>query len=174
MKAWILAAGFVAGPAAAEVFVDVGMHSAEVEARIPGLDDPLESSGSGLHLGFGARRDVGARGSVGVRIELDDVNSDWLIAVRAFDYAHRLTDRFAVTAFVGAARLDRAIPAYGYYGGGGVRFEDLMPSWDVALEFRYGDKLARDNLLPSDPPEARGLANFYDVTGLSLYLSYRF
>ena len=50
-----------------------------------------------------------------------------------------------MTAFAGAARLDLATPAYGYFLGGGAERKDLWPRWNLGFDFRYGDKLARDN-----------------------------
>jgi hypothetical protein len=38
---------------------------------------------------------------------------------------------------------------------------------------RYGDKVARDNLLPSDPQGGKP-DNFYDLTGIAVYLIRRF
>ncbi len=75
-----------------------------------------------------------------------------------------------MTAFAGAARLDLDTPAYGYYLGGGVQIKELWPRWSLGLDLRFGDKLARDNLLPSDPQGGRP-DNFYDLSGLTIYLS---
>jgi hypothetical protein len=113
------------------------------------------------------------RGDIGVRLELDVLDSDLLLAVRALDYRYNLSDRFAIGAFIGAARLDLATPAYGYYLGGGVQFKEIMPRWDLSLDLRFADKIARDNILPSDPQGGRP-DNFYDVSGIGLYLGYRF
>lgn len=168
-----LAIALFAVPAGAEVFVDVGAQTADVEALIALVDDASESSHSGLHLGVGVRRAVGERGEIGARLELDEIDSERYLRIRVFDYAFRVSDRFAVTAFAGAARLDLATPAYGYYVGAGVRFRDVVPRWDLGLDLAYGDKVARDNLLPSDP-QGGSPDNFYDVSSLSVYLSYRF
>ena len=43
---------------------------------------------------------------------------------------------------------------------------------DLGIDLRYGDKIARDNLLPTDPQSRPD--SFYDLTGASLYLRYRF
>jgi hypothetical protein len=159
-------------PASAEAFVDLGLNATRVEADIAALSDTVTSTQSGVHLGAGLRREL-TRGSIGARVELDDVDGDLLLAVRALDYRRHLTERFAVTAFAGAARLDLATPAYGYYLGGGVELKELWPSWTLAVDARFGDKIARDNLLPSDPGGERP-DNFYDLSGISLYLSRRF
>jgi hypothetical protein len=168
-----LAAAIAAAPACAELFVDLGAHSTRVEADIANAVTKATSTESGLHVGIGVRRMLAGRGEIGVRLELDNVDSDLLLAVRAFDYRYRLSDRFAIGAFIGAARLDLATPAYGYYLGGGVHVAKVLPEWDLGAELRIGDKIARDNLLPSDPQGGRP-DNFYDLTGVSLYLTRRF
>ena len=73
-----------------------------------------------------------------------------------------------MTAFAGAARLDLATPAFGYYLGGGVQFKELWPSWTLAVDVRLGDKIARDSLLPSDPPAtSEGRDDFSMTCGAS-------
>lgn len=156
----------------AEAFVDLGINATYVDARIATLPENVTSTESGLHLGAGVRREL-ARGSIGARLELDDVGGDLLLAVRAFDYRRHLSERFALTAFLGAARLDLATPAYGYYFGGGVQFKEFLPSWTLSVDVRYGDKIARDNLLPTDP-QGGSPDNFYDLSSVAVYFSRRF
>jgi hypothetical protein len=159
----------------AEVFVDIGINASRVEADIADQPDTTTSNSSGVHAGVGIRRALSGRGDIGARLEIDDVDSDLLFAVRALDYRFHPSERLAVGAFFGAARLDLATPAYGYYLGGGVHFKELLKSWDLGLELRFGDKIARDNVLPSDPQGEGGRDdNFYDLSGVSLYLSRRF
>jgi hypothetical protein len=169
----ILAATALAATAGvhADVFVDLGINATRVEADVATLDKTTNSS-SGLHIGVGARRALRA-GSIGVRAELDDLDGDLLLALRALDYQRNLSARISVGGFFGAARLDLATPAYGYYLGGGVRFAELVGDWDLGVDLRLGDKIARDNLLPSDPQGGRP-DNFYDLNGISVYLSRRF
>jgi hypothetical protein len=132
----------------------------------------ITTTESGIHLGAGVRREL-ANGSIGARAEIEDVDGDLLLAIRALDYRRHLTERFAVTAFLGAARLDLATPAYGYYLGTGVQLKELWPSWSLAIDVRYGDKIARDNLLPSDSQGGKP-DNFYDLSGIAVYFSRRF
>jgi hypothetical protein len=165
------AAIFAAAHAHAEVFLDIGVHGMHVEADVATFTR-VTTSESGVHFGAGVRREL-ANGSIGARVELDDVDGDLLLAVRALDYRRHLTERFAVTAFLGAARLDLATPAFGYYLGTGVELKELWPSWNLAIDVRYGDKIARDNLRPSDPQGGRD-DNFYDLSGIAVYLSKRF
>jgi hypothetical protein len=44
----------------------------------------------------------------------------------------------------------------------------------LALDVRIGDKLARDNVLPTDPQGGNRPDTFYDLRGISIYLSRRF
>jgi hypothetical protein len=170
LAAAAVAAGLVQ-EASAEAFVDVGFNSSRVEADIPTLPETVTSSASGLHLGAGLRREL-RQGSIGARLELDDVDGDLLLAVRALDYRRHLSERLSLTAFAGAARLDLATPAYGWYLGGGVELKELWPRWNLAFDVRIGDKLARD-VVPPEPQGDRPDA-FYDLRGLAIYLSRRF
>ncbi|MEO8465476.1 MAG: hypothetical protein ABI640_09060 [Gammaproteobacteria bacterium] len=162
-----------AATALADPFVDLGLNSARVGAKIANQQARITTNTTGLHLGVGVRRELPKGGDIGVRLELDDVDSNTLLAIRALDYRFNLSQRLAINAFAGAARLDLATPAYGYYFGGGVQFKDLRPKWDLSVDVRYGDKIARDNLLPTDP-QGGSSDNFYDLTGISVYLSWRF
>lgn len=160
--------------AAAEAFIDLGVSSTRTEADIAALpgSKPTSTEG-GAHVGVGLRREL-AQGSIGARVELDDVGGDLLLAVRALDYRRHLSERFALTAFAGAARLDLGTPAFGYYLGGGVQVKELWPRWTLGVDLRIGDKIARDNLLPSDQQSSVRPDNFYDLRGVSVYLSLRF
>jgi hypothetical protein len=166
-----LLATVAASVARAEVLVDFGMNSTRVEADIATYPSILTTTTSGYHVGVGVRRAL-KQGSFGVRLELEDIDSNLLIAVRALDYKHAFTQNLSIGGFIGAARLDLATPAYGYWLGGALEY-DFSPHWAVSFDLRIGDKLARDNLLPSDPQGGRP-DNFYDLRGVSLYLSHRF
>ena len=154
-----------------EVLVDFGMNSTRVEADIANAASIVSTTSSGYHVGAGVRRAL-KRGSVGARLEIEDVDSNLLIAVRALDYKHAFSERLSIGGFFGAARLDLATPAYGYWLGGAIEY-DFSPHWALSFDWRIGDKLARDNLLPTDPQGGRP-DNFYDLRGVGLYLSRRF
>jgi hypothetical protein len=94
--------------------------------------------------------------------------------VRALDYRYRFASPLAFTLFAGAARYDLATPAYGYYYGAGVQYRNLVPRLDVSLDLKYADKVARDKLLPSDPPAEPRPDSFYDISSAVLSLSYRY
>ena len=83
----------------AEIVVNVGAHGSHLEAEVATFPR-VTTTESGVHLGVGLRREL-AKGSIGARAEIDDVGGDLLLAVRALDYRRHLTERFAVTAFLG-------------------------------------------------------------------------
>ena len=108
-----------------------------------------------------------------VRLELDDLSSDLLLAVRALDYRRHISERLAFNVFIGAARLDLETLAFGYYYGAGIQFKELVSNWDLSIDLRIADEVARDNLLPSDP-QGGNPDNFRDIFGVSVYLTRRF
>ncbi|MGD8325258.1 MAG: hypothetical protein PVF50_12915 [Gammaproteobacteria bacterium] len=165
-----MCAAVLTAPARAEPFFDAGFHASEIESKIANRDGTVSYSDAGLHLGLGARRSVSERADISFRLELDRIDSTTFLAVRAFDYRRHISERLALNVFLGAARLDLATPAYGWYMGFGVQFKQLVADWDLSLDLRFGDKVARDNLLPSDP-QGGSPDNFHDVTGITLYLS---
>jgi len=173
MRALLLGLSLIALPASAELFVDVGITDADIDSRIAGRPDTVNRTESGLHLGVGARRSVGERSDLSVRLELDNLGSDLMLAVRALDYRYNVSEKFAVNAFLGVARLDLATPAYGFYVGAGVQWKEVLSGWDLSLDLRWAERVARDNLLPSDPT-GPSPDNFHDVAGISVYLSRRF
>jgi hypothetical protein len=165
IAAAIVAAG-LAREACAELFLDFGVHDSSVEADIATQPASITTDSNGLHLGVGLRREL-THGSIGARLELDDLDGESLLAVRALDYRRHLSERFALTAFAGAARLDLDTPAYAYYLVGGEQLKDLRPRWSLEFDLRFGDKLARDNF----DPQAQRPDDFYDLTGVTIYLS---
>lgn len=169
-RSLLLIALWFATPANAEVFVTLGATAVDITSRYAGASYTVDSSESGLHAGVGFRREL-EHGSIGARIEYDDLGSNDLLSVRAFDYRRYLgSERFAFTAFIGAARLDRATPAFGYHLGIGLQIRNILTRWDLNLDWRQAEKVARDNLLPTDP-QGQSPDNFHDVAGISLYLS---
>lgn len=162
-------------PHGAHLFVDAGVAASEVTIRL-GDGSPKETTSMEVtpHLGIGARRAVSERSDLGVRAEIDRIDDHLLLAVRAIDYRYRFRNPLAVTAFIGAARYDLATPAYGYYMGAGVQWREVMPGFDLSLDLRYADKVARDKLLPTDPASTLRPDSFYDITSAAMSLSYRF
>jgi hypothetical protein len=159
----------------AELFVDVGAGASKVNTD-PGLDLPSTNStiGFGPHLALGARRPASDSNDLGVRAEFDEIHGVSLIGVRAVDYRHRFDGSpFALDAFVGAARYNSATPAFSIDFGAGGQWRDVAPGWDLNLELRHAQNLARDHVLASDVQGPRP-DTFYKVDSLLLYLSRKF
>jgi hypothetical protein len=158
----------------AEVFVDAGLNVNKVRADLePGIPTTTSQLAVDPHIGVGARRAVSANNDLGVRVELDEVDGHALIGVRALDYRYRFSDDFAAGLFFGAARYDLATPAYSVYFGFGGLWRNILPKWDLGLDLRHAQNVARDHVLASDPQGVRP-DSFYKIDTALLYLSRRF
>ena len=78
-----------------------------------------------------------------------------------------------MAAFGGVARYDLATPAYSLYGGLGVQWINILPKFDLSIEYRYAQNVARDHVLASDPAGERP-ESFYKIQTGVMYLSRRF
>jgi hypothetical protein len=159
----------------AEVFVDAGVNANQVRIDLQkGLPVTTSRAAVGPHLGLGARRAVSENNDLGVRVEYDgDVDGHGLIGFRAVDYRHRFGDSFALGLFAGVARYDLVTPAYSLFGGVGGQWRNVLPKWDLGVDFRYAQNVARDHVLASDPVGLRP-ESFYKIeTGL-FYVTRRF
>ncbi|MGA2342065.1 MAG: hypothetical protein ABSG29_02655, partial [Steroidobacteraceae bacterium] len=129
------------------------------------------------HFAVGARRAVSENNDLGVRVELDEVAAHALYGFRALDYRYRFADSFAAGLFVGVDRYQLATPAYSMYGGVGVEWRNFLrswlPHWDLGLDYRYAQNVARDHVLPTDPQGSRP-DSFYKIESAVLYLSRHF
>lgn len=161
----------------AEVFVDAGVNANEVNIDLNGsLPTTTSSLAFGPHFGLGARRAVSAQNDLGVRLEADQVDGHSLLGVRALDWRYRIGDSFALSGFAGANRYDLATPAYSIYFGGGLQWRNFLGAlagWDLGLDFRHGQNIARDKVLPTDISGPRP-DSFYKITSGVLYISRHF
>ncbi|WP_115717011.1 hypothetical protein [Gallaecimonas mangrovi] len=162
----------------AEVFVDIGVNENKVDVNLTDGDPASYTNAKlGYHAGLGARRKASDNSDIGFRIEVDSIDGKNMLAVRAFDYRYKFNSDWAVSAFLGGARYNLATPAFGYYTGVGVAKLNIMPGWDLNFDLRYGNKVARDKLEPSDT-SSTGYSDrpdvFYSIYSASLYLSYKF
>jgi len=159
-----------------EVFVDLGANasrqSVDLTAPVHKTHSPIKE---GWHVAFGARRFVSDHSDFGARIEVDDIQNHNLLAVRLIDYRYRFRSPLAFSIGVGAARYNLATPAYGLYWATGLQWRNLLPNWDLSLDVRFADSVARDHLLPNDPPTVGGRDDsFYDILITSLSLTRHF
>lgn len=159
-----------------DIFVDAGVNASEVKFNPSnaGVTPETKESSVGAHVGIGVRRALTERNDWGVRVEADDIDGVTAIGVRAIDYRYRLGSRLAVGAYAGAMRFDTVTAAYGYYGGVNLQVRDVLPRIDLNLDVRASDKIARDVLLPDDPPGNTWGDVIYQIYSANLYLSYRF
>jgi hypothetical protein len=162
-------------PEGTELFVDVGANATRVNIDlngvIPRFSTPIEAA---PHAGFGARRAVSQHQDMGVRIEADEIDHQAFYNFRLIDYRYRFANPLAIGAFGGAARYNLATPAYGFTFGVGAQWRNLLPGWDLGLDYLYGIKVARIRLLPSDVQGSTRNDSFYDIDRVTLYLSRRF
>ena len=165
-------------PRGSELFVDVGgnLNKVHIDTE-PGAPQSWSKVGIDPHFAFGARRAVSDYDDLGVRVELDEVAAHALYGLRALDYRHRFGDAFAFGLFVGVDRYQLATPAYSMYGGLGVEWRNFLrswlPRWDLGLDLRHAQNIARDHVLPADPAGTRP-DSFYKVESVVLYLSRHF
>ena len=136
-------------------------------------DKTTDPTKEGYHFAVGARRAVSEHNDLGTRVEFDDIQGHSLIGVRLIDYRYRFNGPIALDAFLGAARYALGTPAYGFYYGLGAQWRNVLPGWDVGVDLRYDDTLARDHLLPGDPTGPRP-DSFYYVLGAVFSVSYHF
>ncbi len=168
--------GEESGDKKGEIFVDAGTNTNKVRIDLTdGLYKTLAPKKTGAHFALGARRFVSEHSDLGARLELDDVQGHSLIGFRAFDYRYRFDGPLAATLFIGAARYALRLPAYGIYYGAGAQWRNVLPGWDLGIDWRYANSIARDNLLPGDPVSAIGRPDsFYDVTSWTFSVSRHF
>ena len=128
------------------------------------------------YVGLGARRRVSPHQDLGVGLDADDISGRTLLSVRMLDYRYRTHWPLAFNAFVGASRYALATPAYGVYVGAGLQWRNVLPGWDIGVDYRSVLYAQRERDLPTDPeplatakPDA--LTSIYSWT---LYLSRKF
>ena len=92
------------------------------------------------------------------------------------DYRYRFNGPLAVNAFLGASRLPEGTPAYGVYAGAGLQWRNVLPGWDVGLDYRTTLYAQRERDLPTDP-QPLGTAKPDSLTSVyswTLYIARKF
>jgi len=165
-------------PPGSELFVELGgnLNKVHIDTE-PGTPQSWSRIGVDPHFAIGARRAVSQNNDLGVRVELDEIAAHALYGFRALDYRHRYGDSFALGLFAGVDRYQLATPAYSLYGGVGAEWRNFLrswlPRWDLGLDLRYAQNIARDHVLPTDPQGSRP-DSFYKIESVVLYLSRHF
>ena len=162
------------GPAGTELFVDAGGNANQVRIDLQkGVPITTSKVMFGPHLALGARRAVSDSNDLGVRLEVDQVDGHDLVGVRALDYRHRFGESFAAGLFLGVNRYNLATPAYSLYAGVGAQWRDVLPKWDVGVDYRFAQNIARNHVLATDPAGVRP-DSFYKIQSVIAYISRRF
>jgi hypothetical protein len=164
-----------ARPEGMEFHIDAGAVASNVVADITAITPRVSSGvGFGPHLAIGARRAASAHQDLGAALEADDLHGVSLFSARIVDYRYRFENPLALNLFLGAARYAAPTPAYGPYFGAGLQWRDVLPRWDVGIDFRYASKVNRTRTLPSDPQGGYRADAYYDITYGTLYVSRKF
>lgn len=162
---------------AVEFFVDAGVNNSHMRDILrPDEQFNWTDDAVGAHVGLGFRRPVAEHSDLGVRVELDGVHGRKIVSLRAIDYRYRIGRRLAISGFFGVARMEEGAVALGYYMGGGMQWLHAVKGWDLSLDMRVHDKLSRNRILASDPPDTSGVMPrmHTDISGFSLYASRSF
>jgi hypothetical protein len=157
-----------------ELFVDAGANANRVRIDLEkGIPITTSNVMFGPHFAIGARREVSNNNDWGVRLELDQVDGHLLLGMRPIDYRHRYGDMFALSWFAGVDRYNLATPAYSLYAGMGAQWRNVLPKWDLGMDFRYAQNVARNHVLPTDVQGVRP-DSFYKIQSVVGYISRRF
>jgi hypothetical protein len=125
-------------------------------------------------LGFGAHIPFAQKHELGMMAHYSNADDESLLVLRVADYRYQLWGPLRLKMFFGFARYDQATPAHGYFLGSGLEWRFSGESLALSFEGAYGDKIARDRVLPSDPPATNTPEIFYDIYALNTYLSWYF
>jgi len=163
-------------PEGDELYVSAGADYARTFVDLHVVKAYYTQWSTGPYFALGARRRVSAHQDLGVALEADDIGGRSLFSVRMLDYRYRFDMPLAVDAFIGASRYPVGTPAYGFYAGAGLQWRNVLPGWDVGLDYRTVIDAERERDLPSD---AQPLATakpdaLYSVSSWTLYLSRKF
>jgi hypothetical protein len=158
-----------------ELFVDMGANANRDNIDLTTGDRHTAPTNFGYHVALGARRFVSDHSDLGARIEADSVGGHNLLGARFLDYRYRFNSPLAFSLFLGAARYNLVTPAYGFYYGGGLQWRNVIPGWDLGVDVRYAESVARDHLLATDPPSV-GSRNdsFYNILSTTFSISRHF
>jgi hypothetical protein len=153
-----------------ELYVDAGVASNRTQEDYTALQPRVTTTASGAHLGVGARRQVSEHQDLGVGIEADDVRGHSLVSVRALDYRYRFDFPLAVNFFFGASRYSLQTPAFGWYAGVGPQWRNVLPGWDLTVNYRYGIKISRLRALPWEPQAGTPQGGYRPDAFYNIYL----
>ena len=163
-------------PQGDELYVSAGADYSRTQVDMHVIKPYDTQWSAGPYVAVGARRRVSTHQDLGVALEADDIGGRSLLSVRMLDYRYRFDSPLAVNAFLGASRYPVGTPAYGVYAGAGLQWRNVLPGWDVGLDYRTLIDAERERDLPTDPqplgttkPDA-----LYSISSFTVYLSRKF
>ena len=163
-------------PEGDELYVSAGADYYSTRIDLHVIKPYTTRSTAGAYMALGARRRVSPHQDLGVALEADDISGRTLLSVRMLDYRYRFNSPLALNVFLGASRYPVGTPAYGFYAGAGLQWRDLLPGWDVGIDYRTVIAAERERDLPTDPqPLATSKPDaLYGISGETLYISRKF
>jgi hypothetical protein len=161
-------------PPGNELYVQVGVNDYRVQYS-PITNVRIYSAWTaGPHFAIGAWRRASAHQDLGVAIDGDDMSGRALLGVHLLDYRYRFGRSLAFHAFAGPARYSVGTPAYGLYLGAGPQWRDILPGWDIGIEYHRVINAERLRDLPSDPQGGDRPDSFHNIQSWGLYLTRKF
>lgn len=163
-------------PEGDELYVSAGADYYSTRIDLHVIKPYTTRSTAGAYMALGARRRVSPHQDLGVALEADDISGRTLLSVRMLDYRYRFNSPLALNVFLGASRYPVGTPAYGFYAGAGLQWRNLLPGWDVGIDYRTVIAAERERDLPTDPqPLATSKPDaLYSISGETLYISRKF
>jgi len=163
-------------PEGDELYVSAGADYYSTRIDLHVIKPYTTRSTAGAYMALGARRRVSPHQDLGVALEADDISGRTLLSVRMLDYRYRFNSPLALNIFLGASRYPVGTPAYGFYTGAGLQWRDLLPGWDVGIDYRTVIAAERERDLRTDPqPLATSKPDaLYSISGETLYISRKF
>ena len=156
----------------------LGTTASEVKTLLDGGDNPAAETSD---VEFGPFAALGVHGlyedshEFGFVASYSTAAGDALWSFRPLDYRFLFSKNWRLKGFFGIARYDQETAAHGYYLGADMEWKSPS-SIALGMEFAYGDKIARDRVLPSDPPAIAPDSPeiFYDMVLLNSYVAWYF
>jgi len=161
-------------PKGNELYVQIGVNYYRVQFS-PITNVSYETPWTvGGHFAMGVWRHVSEHQDLGMSLDIDDISGRGLLGLHGIDYRYRFGDHLAFHAFAGPARYSVGTPAYGLYLGAGPQWRDVLPGWDLGLEYHQVIDAERLRDLPTDPQGGDRPDSFHNVYALALYVTRKF
>lgn len=155
----------------------VGVADVKVKTLLNGGDQPSAATSAwqlSPFIGGAVHSNRLQKHKLGLVVHYSEADDIALWSIRPLDYKYLIVSDFNLKLFFGVSRYDRETPAHGYYLGTGVEWTGWREDIGFNVEAAYGDKIARDRVLSTDPVREKADDIFYDVYSLNTYISFYF